>query len=976
MQLRLRTIFLLFFILFEATTIFGQEYPYAELTSENGLPHSLVFDVFQDDKKYTWFATTNGVGKYDGHAFENFYDSDGLETSQVLAVTQTGDGRLWASSFGGGLFYLENGKFKPYQFRFPGSRPKNIFKMIPGEGKQLYLLDNFTNSITIVDGERTDAIDMSAVPGLPAKNRRVNNVCPGENMLWIATDDGLFRRENNGKISRAFESTLKNLPVFDLCFDGNKNLWIATKGAVIRADSAGNLESFLLSDENPGYTHIAAGANGMVWVCSDKNEVAGINSNLSSYPVTKISLSTLNVITDLLVDHEQNLWIATYGSGVRCYYNMNVVNYSVEDGLTSNFVHRIFSASDSTVWLSTYKSSSYLSYIRNDSVKKIPFAFDDAQNNVFSISETAQSDLLFALSSNTIISLNKNNETNLVGNFPALDLATDKKGRLWIGSYNTGSGGIPYIENGETFYVNDPAINNRRVNVLKLDHSENLWVGTDSGLFCYNEKKRIAFFSEAEGLSYRTITDLAVDAGNNLWIVTGKGINLLKSGEKKSSTIALAPRGVRYTAITADRNNRVWAGSSEGLYYFDQASGQFFPYRKGINGNEVLCLTTDLQNRLWVGTSLGVSVVLPENKLLPPPPVYITRIAMNGQTIPVDSAGDWNYSENTVEINFTGISYACNKMLTYKYRLNGIDKEWKETNIPHLLFSNLAPGKYTLEIKAVLPGGIVSSAPAQFSFHIHPPFWSSWWFISCSVIVIGLVITLLFRWRLSIVKKQAHEKFALHERMVELEQQASSAMMHPHFIFNALNSIQSYISRNDPDNANRFLSRFSKLIRLTLENAYKKQVGLDEELERLELYLALEKNRYQEQFDYKIIVAPGVDPHDITIPSLIVQPFVENAIWHGIIPTGRTGYIEISISQHGADHIRITITDDGTGIDNVEKSREKIEDHKSLGISLTRERLELLGEATGKKASITITDRSRLSPPATGTCVEMLIPRF
>ncbi|CAN5125362.1 histidine kinase [soil metagenome] len=975
--MQLRVLLLTGFLFFKVTNSFTQEYPFTEITSENGLPHSLVFDMFQDSRHYLWFATTNGIGKYDGRQFENYYDSDGLQISQVLAMSQTEDGKIWAATFGGGLYFLENEKFKPYHFPDAGSRPKNIFKIIPGEGNRLYLLDNFTNNITIIENGQIETVDLSKIKGLPVRVRQINNVFNSKgNILWIGTDDGLFKRENNGSISRVFANTLENVPVFDLILDREKNLWIACRGMVLRADSSGNLKSFHLFEEKADYTHITSNTNGIIWVCSDKNEIAGINSRAIADPVIHFSLSTLNGITDMLVDHEQNLWISTYGSGLRCYYNFQVKNYGIEDGLTSNFVHRIFSASDSTIWLSTFKSSSWISYIRNDSIKQFAYQFDKSQNNIFAIAEISSGKLLLALSSNEIISIDRNRKAGFYNHFPALDLSADKKGRLWIGSYNTGNSGISYVEKGETYYVKDDAINNRRINVLKQDLFDNLWIGTDSGLYCYHEKERVSFFSEKEGLAYRTIIDLAFDTENNLWIVTGKGIDFLKSGEKKCTTVASAPRGVRYTSITVDKKNKVWAGSSSGLYYLDREKEQFIPYRKGISGTEILCLTVDLRNRLWVGTARGVSVLLSENESLPAPPVYFTHINMNGKRIPVDTSADWDYSENTIDINFTGISFAGNKQLSYKYKLTGSDNEWKETAIPHLLFSNLPPGDYSLNVIAVLPDGTSSREAAQFKFIIHPPFWMTKWFISSSVFLIIVTIVLLFRWRLSVFKKQAQEKFALQERMINLEQQASAAMMHPHFIFNALNSIQSYISKNDPDAANRFLSRFSKLIRLTLENTYKKQVGLDEELERLELYLALEKSRYQEQFDYKINIEPGIDPHDINIPSLIIQPFVENAIWHGIIPTARKGFIEISIAPHGSDHIRILISDDGIGIDNAAKRTEKSEEHKSLGISLTRERMELLGQSTGKKASITITDRSILSPGSTGTCVEMLIPRL
>lgn len=974
MRTFIRRVALSLLLLLKTAAMQAQEFPYHELTSENGLPHSLVFDLFQDSRMYTWFATTNGLGKYDGHSFENYYDSDGLNASQVMSVTQTGDGTIWAATYGGGLHYLEDGNFSAYAFPQPGPRPKNIFRMIPGDGNRLYLLDNISNLIIVVDGKKTEAIDMSAVPGLPVRSRHVNTVCalPGST-LWIATDDGLFRRDSSGTIARAFGNRLEARAVFDVTPGPGGMLWIGTRGALMRGNNDESLDAFSPLG-NVDYTHVAAGTNETVWTCSAGGEVTAMD--IYGTPSAKIDLSSLNGITDLMVDHEGNLWVSTYGSGARCYYNLQVKNYDVNDGLTSNFVRGVFPASDGTVWLSTFNSSSFLSYIRNDSVGQFAFPFTKSQHDMLTIAELEPGKMLFSASNTPLMIREGEKDIRPFFDFIAFDLLPDRQGRLWMAGYNTGAQGIPCLENGELQYVNDPAIANRRILVLKQDNTGNVWAGTDSGLYCFRDKKLLAAFGEREGLPSRTVTDIAVDAANAMWIVTGKGISIVKPGEKNCTTIATAPRGTRYTAITIAPNGTVWAGSSSGLYCFNSQAGLFYPYQKGVQGNEVQDLATDAQNRLWVGTARGVSVLSPGSRSLPAPPVYITQVAVNGISHSPAVAGDWDYSGNTVEIDFTGISFACSKMLTYSYMLKGAGNEWKTVRQPRLLFSNLSPGAYTLYVKALLPDGTESVTPAQFSFRIHPPFWMSSWFITGVILSAGILLYLLFRARLATVRKQAQEKFRLHERMVDLEQQASSAMMHPHFIFNALNSIQNYISKNEQQAAHRYLSRFSKLIRLTLENAYKKRVGLDEELERLELYLDLEKSRYQGQFDYSIAIGPDLTAHDISIPSLIIQPFVENAIWHGIIPAERHGHISISVSAHGPDHIRITIMDDGVGIDSATKQEKDSDAHRSLGIDLTRERMELLGESTGKKASITITDRSRMTPPATGTCVEMIIPRF
>lgn len=288
------------------------------------------------------------------------------------------------------------------------------------------------------------------------------------------------------------------------------------------------------------------------------------------------------------------------------------------------------------------------------------------------------------------------------------------------------------------------------------------------------------------------------------------------------------------------------------------------------------------------------------------------------------------------------------------FKLEGFDQEWSpETNAPFITYSNLPHGKFTFMVKARNVDGPWSE-PAIFSFSITPPFWLTWWFYSLCIIGFLSVVLLIYQWRISVIRRNnEREKLIYQSRLLTLEQQTLNASMNRHFIFNALNSIQYYINKQDRLSANRYLTSFAKLIRKNLDSSSSGNlVSLTEELERLELYLTLENMRFQNKFTYEIIIDEDVDTEAVKIPPMLLQPYVENSIWHGILPMEKPGHIILKIYPEN-NHVAIRITDNGIGIATSLKSKAKDgNDHVSRGIEITSGRLEVLKKLTNENLQI------------------------
>ena len=208
--------------------------------------------------------------------------------------------------------------------------------------------------------------------------------------------------------------------------------------------------------------------------------------------------------------------------------------------------------------------------------------------------------------------------------------------------------------------------------------------------------------------------------------------------------------------------------------------------------------------------------------------------------------------------------------------------------------------------------------------------------------------------------------------MMEVEMKALRAQMNPHFIFNSLQSINNYIVENDKQNASAYLSKFSKLIRLILENSREKEVPLQQDLQALELYMQMEALRFKNRFNYIIEADNDIDKENTLIPPMLLQPFVENAIIHGFKHT-KSGVIKINV-HHENDMLRYVVEDNGSGRNNAAVNNEKGKHHKSLGLQIISERLNIINELKKVKTAVNIFDVKDEKNNPHGLRIELLLP--
>ncbi len=372
---------------------------------------------------------------------------------------------------------------------------------------------------------------------------------------------------------------------------------------------------------------------------------------------------------------------------------------------------------------------------------------------------------------------------------------------------------------------------------------------------------------------------------------------------------------------------------------------------------------------VYAATGNGISII-PANIFISKfnIPVRLIRLNINQKENIIADKYDLKYDEQNIQMQFAGIELSGhfkNLQYTADKNINWIDL------FENTLTLQLTSGHHTVQVRAVDVNGNISDEILSIEFNIATPFWKAAWFwITMAVILQFLTIFLVISWQKKRKKTRLAKGLALVQN-ASLEQQAFTSLMNPHFMFNALNSIQHYINVQDRQNANRYLSDFASLIRKNFEAAQKSFISLEQELENLKLYMRLEQMRFSNRFSYEIIIAENVDVDQWMIPTMMLQPLLENALLHGVMPSTLNGNLMIDVSML-KNCLLITITDNGIGMEN-SKALKQNNEHKSHGMQLILKRITALNNFVSEPIII------KMSPAFNndknpGNKIKLLIP--
>lgn len=857
--------------------------------------------------------------------------------------------------------------------------------------------------------------------------------------IWIGTNNGLTCFNNKtGKFKTYFHSTstsnsITSNVIFSILQDKNEKIWLGTANGLNLYDKEKDLFTSFVNNPNDVYsinnnlvTSILEDHKGRFWVgtfgggLSLFKKETGMFYSYKNNPSDQNSL-TNNFINCLYEDNSGILWIGNAYKGVDKidpnYFSFDVYRHIPynQNSLCNNIIWSVFEDESNLIWIGTAgglniwnRNKNIWMQLINEpgkpntlSSNSIRSIFKDKDGIMWFGTNDAGVDRFDPLTIEITNFSNNPKNKNFICDNTIWDIFQDKSGFIWFGTSN-GLAKYDPAKNTFKFFTNSTtnpySISNNVIYNIFQDSKNNIWIGTNNGLNLYNptlNNFKVYKMNSKKGTSINnnTIFSIYEDNIGNLWICTmGGGLNKYDIKTKTFTYYTDSeglPNNVVY-AVIPDKSGLFWLSTNHGLCRFNPINGACVNYdvKDGLqsyeyNGGAQL---KTRNGKLFFGGMNGFNLFSPEEipeRKHPPAPVITGfrifnelnyREYYNGDTI------ELSYFDNFFSFEFASLDFSNSSNLFYEYKLENINVTWTSTDADHRMseYTNIQPGIYKFKVRVSSTNNFKDSEETCIILIIKPPWWKTWIFRILLTLAILLIISLIIRTQIKRIRRNnefERTMLEMEKKIFDTERKALRLQMNPHFIFNTLNAIQYFIFQNDKLSANKYISMFSKLIRQILINSQQNTILLKDDLNALELYIELELLRFENMFDFKISVFPDESVLDYYIPSMILQPYVENAIRHGLIHRKEKGFLQIIIKKEIAGRILCIIEDNGIGRDKAEEIRLKTKpDHQSMGIQITESRLRLINKLYGSEMFISTFDLKDSQSNGIGTRVELNIP--
>jgi ligand-binding sensor domain-containing protein len=937
MRLILAFFFLLIFLNARA-----QRYSFVEYSTEIGLPQSQVTSIIQDKDGYLWVGTLGGLAKFNGKDFVSYTREDGLASNKIISLNYL-DETLWVGHEGA-ITKIQNGVFKSWFL------PKNL------KNFQVTQVFKFGNKTLIsTNGAGLFELQDKTLLQIPFKAEgglKIRDVQKFLNVYYIATKNGVYQTKDF-KVFKSLPATadwsVSDLDVYDnrLCITSFQNgLHLYTP----KTESYFQIEL----DIDYALTNTFSDNENKLWIATA--EGMGIYDGAKMQFIDHVKGMPLVVLNRIFKDHDGNVWIGSAGKGLICFSGNQFVHHNVSTGLPSDLVIDVNQDKKGQFWISTYNNGLVLQKLNGDFVNIYDdiFTFWCSAMHVDGLNWFGTNDGLLAFSGEKLIHLyNENNE--IFGN-KITSLLKLSPTQMYVG----GSRGLILYNKGKFTVIHD----NEKQNIgtirdmIKKDGV--LMLATDKGLYSYKNNRMIS----VDDFSITTFC-LKKDSYNNLYLGTEEGLYIYKNGKVVSRNFAkeTASKFINFLDIG---NGKLYIGTNNGLYtYYPTKDGQakqinHFGIQEGVVDLETNLNSSfiDKSGKLWFGTASGL-VIFNEKENLDKkevPKLLIKNFFLNYKKTELSQIQASQplllpHSKNNVSFDFDGILFSNPQELKFQYWLEGAEETWtRPTFSATANYTGLRAGDYVLHARAVGPQENYSKQ-ILIPFKVSPPYYQTWWFILLSILGLAFLIYSFIRFRIQREREKGiKEKMEIQNKLLTLEQQSLNASMNRHFIFNSLNSIQFFINTQDRESANKYLTNFAQLIRKNLDSSTTEGYLLpfSKELERLKLYLSLEAMRFKDRFEYVFeIDVPGAE--SILIPSMLLQPYIENAIVHGVLPQkDRKGQIKTKAWTEN-QVLYIKIEDNGIGISKSLKTKRNFDgDHRSQGVEITAKRISLIKQMSNQ----------------------------
>ncbi len=951
MSNRVKYVYSLFLTLLFYLTILSQENQLKNFTTSNGLPSDECYSLLKDRNGYMWVSTLNGLCKYNGKQFQLFTIYNGLPGNAIYALHQDNLGRVWFACSNNAIGYIQNDSVFTSTAAF--TKVADTFKK---QGLNIYnIISDDSTNIYLISNELT-------VKLLAKQQYKYSAVLDYRN-----TQNYFSIKQLNNGLYFPIHSEIKNRSYFSkqetLSFDIEGNSY--TYNYLIKNIKYRLSKKMFIEKDNTGHIYLNTN-NYFIQIAKNK-----------SLKIIDVKLP----INYIYISPQNDLYVSTLNKGLLKYSNCNIEKRP-DTLLKNKSVSQVIVDFENNLWVNTLEYGVYfisnqskiINYQTNSHLNSRPNSLKIINNKVYTINFDGAITVIDPYK-NTFnsITINKNKD-NRIREFIKIDenfigLGVNKAIKCnnkytYLSAYNSYSNSFKFSDklfccgiikyNDRVFAINRRFLGEIVNTTFYEKHGIDGYCKSVQG---FNNK---IFVCSNTGLYYM---DLKQQGKINSLIENVDFIQLLLYADKliaidKNSAIYIIEKDNTFKKIDISNHftindvciidsNHIWIASNNGVWKaklnFVTAQIQLKSINTIIDSKEIFKICA-LDSFVFFGTKEGVYKMIDSRTIYNTHPMLnLKHIKINDSLCNMRNISQLEHNQNNLSFAFDAIGYSAQTKIVYKTTLN---QKFKTVDDDKITFNNLNPGNYQLEVFALNANGFRSPS-IIILFSIRQAYYSTWWFLAIVFTIFGAFIYLITFLSIRKKKRKELEVYRINQVINEYKLMGLKTQMNPHFLFNSLNSIQNYIQSKKFEEAYQYLDKFSIMIRKVLMQSNKSMVTLNEELDLIEKYIEIEKMRFGDTFNFELKINENVDPYYVTLPSMIIQPYVENAIWHGLMKMNDTEKKELLIQIELVDaFIVIDIIDNGQGI--MKKTNGK---HVSISGTINEKRIEAINAILNTKSA-------------------------
>jgi len=947
--------------------LYAQQFGSKLYNVNDGLPSTELYQPYQDKYGYLWIATSFGFSRFDGRQFVNYSFADGLTSLKATKVFQDSKERLWVGTAAGMSQFINN-RFTTYPTNDSLSNTY-VFNFIETKNKRTWALTD--KGVYEFAGKSWKKILL--YPGF--KNHPCRNIAEIDGQLYVCYPTDIVCRTKNGNWLH-IASQHDYHSIFNVLSVQNKHIWVSTRTNIYEIRNHHLLPLYKQSIKTESYFSYLVDSKMRLWL-------AGENLLKISKPGDWQHFSDSIYDNDyhffINEDSSHNVWIGTT-AGLQKIKDINFKIIDKNNTAPLDGIYNIISLPDNRLLLSSGTKTGLQVYANNKFKQIMPprspgnenyyrdpvdaYTFDN-KNTLWLLTRFRK---LLRFNGETLEDFSGKLHLKTTEHLYDMKYVKSRQ-QLFICAdstllYYNSSRFIAFIPKN----TGNPIIKPTRLYEVK---NGSLLLYIDGlGVYCIDAAndlisliKETGFDGSKKGIELRVLFYEGPD--DSFWLAV-PGLGLYEYGFRKNKlpflknhiTTRDGLQSNNILSLTSDRQNRLWVATNTGLDILQEnkaGNWEVFNYAKAedltINVSDFGKLVCDTGGNIWLSSPNKIIKFITANIRLhkETPRIIIEKVSLAFKETDWSKLTDslysyfqlpynpvLNYNQNSLGIFFNAIDLSVsNSNPEYSYKLLPLDTSWSiPSKTKSVSFAQLPAGAYKFIVRAKdMASGW--SKPAIFGFTITPPFWGRWWFRLTIIMFAALIIISIFRARVRKIRRDAF----IENQLKELEMKALRAQMNPHFIYNALNSIQALVASDKKEEGIHYIGSFSRLLRQVLDNSENNVISLDKELETIGFYIQLEALRLDMQLHYQKVIPENVVPEFEKIPPLILQPFVENALWHGLSQKDGEKEIRITVSLNTA-WLVCDITDNGIGRKKAEELKNNSAAiHRSKGIDITRKRL-------------------------------------